>query len=69
MSSGWSDHPVVGKGSKFRENTFRMASGFWRTVESEFFPTRREAHTQVFFDQLEMPVMVTEQNGSIGAFS
>ena len=63
------DHPVVGEGGKFREDTFRMASGVCRTVEGEFFSARREAHTEVLFDQLEVPVVVTEQNGGIGAFS
>ena len=62
-------HPVVGEGRKFCEDTFRVAGGVWRTVEGEFFSARREAHTKVFFDQLKMPVVVTEQNGSIGAFS
>ena len=46
-----------------------MTRGVWRTVECEFLATRREAHTEVFFDQLEVPVVVTEQNGGIGAFS
>ena len=62
-------HPVVGKGGEFREDTFRVASGVCRAVECEFFAARREAHTEVFFDQLEVPVVVTEQNGSVGAFS
>jgi hypothetical protein len=63
------DHSVVGEGGEFRENTFRVASGVCRTVEGEFFSARREAHTEVFFDQLEVLVVVTKQNGSIGAFS
>ena len=63
------DHPVVGEGGEFCEDTFRVARGVWRTVECEFFAARREAHAEVFFDQLEVPVVVTEQNGSIGAFS
>jgi hypothetical protein len=46
-----------------------MASGVWRAVESEFLAASREAHAEVFFDQLEVPVVVTEQNGGIGAFS
>jgi hypothetical protein len=46
-----------------------VASGVGRPIEGEFFAARREAHTEVFFDQLEVPVMVTEQNGGIGAFS
>jgi hypothetical protein len=46
-----------------------VARGVWRTVECEFFAARREAHAKVFFDQLEVPVVVTEQNGSISAFS
>jgi hypothetical protein len=46
-----------------------MASGVCRTVEGEFFSARREAHTEVFFDQLEVLVVVTKQNGGIGAFS
>jgi hypothetical protein len=46
-----------------------VAGGVGRTVESEFFAARREAYTEVFFDQLEVPVMMTEQNGGIGAFS
>ena len=62
-------HPIVGKGGEFREDTFRVASGIRRTVEGEFFAARREAYTEVFFDQLEVPVVMTEQNGSIGAFS
>jgi len=63
------DHPIVGESSEFRENTFRMTSGVWRTVKGEFFSPRREAHTEVFFDQLEVPVVVTEQNGGVGTFS
>ena len=63
------DHPVVGKGGEFREDTFSVASGVWGTVEREFFTACREAHTEVFFDQLEVPVVVTEQNGGVGAFS
>lgn len=63
------DHPVVGEGGKFREDTFRVASGVCRTVEGEFFSARREAHTEVFFDQLEVLVVMTEQNSGIGAFS
>ena len=62
------NHPVVGQGGEFREDAFGVASGVWRTVECEFFAARREAHTEVFFDQLEVPVVVTEQNGGIGAF-
>jgi hypothetical protein len=46
-----------------------VAGGVGRTVESEFFAARREAYTEVFFDQLEVPVVMTEQNGGIGAFS
>jgi hypothetical protein len=46
-----------------------VASSVGGTVECEFFTARREAHTEVFFDQLEVPVVVTEQNGGIGAFS
>jgi hypothetical protein len=34
-----------------------------------FYSARRVAHAEVFFDQLEVPVVVTEQNGCIGAFS
>jgi hypothetical protein len=63
------DHPVVGESGEFREDAFRVASGVWCTVEGEFFAARREAHTEVFFDQLEVPVVVPEQNGGIGAFS
>ena len=63
------DDPVVGKGGEFCEDTFSVASGVWGTVECEFFTARREAYTEVFFDQLEVPVVVTEQNGGIGAFS
>jgi hypothetical protein len=63
------DHPVVSEGGEFRENAFRMASGVWRTVECKFFAARREAHAEVFFDQLEVPVVVPEQHGGIGAFS
>ena len=62
-------HPVVGKGGEFREDTFRVASGVRRTIEGEFFAARREAYTEVFFDQLEVPVVMAEQNGGIGAFS
>ncbi len=54
------DHPVVGKGGEFREDAFRVASGVWGAVECKFFAARREAHTKVFFDQLEVPVVVTE---------
>jgi hypothetical protein len=30
---------------------------------------RRRPHAEVFFDQLEVPVVVSEQNGGVGAFS
>ena len=63
------DHSVVDQGGEFREDAFRVASGIYRTVEGEFFSASRETHTEVFFDQLEVPVVVTEQNGGIGAFS
>ena len=63
------DHSVVGEAGKFRKDTFCVARGVRRTVECEFFAAGREAHTEVFFDQLEVPVVVTEQNGGIGAFS
>ena len=63
------NHPVVGESGKFREDPFRIAGGVRRAVESKFFTTRRETYTEVFFDQLEVPVVMTEQNGSIGAFS
>ena len=46
-----------------------MACGFWISIEGEFFAARRETHAEIFFDQLEVPIVVTEQNGSIGAFS
>lgn len=46
-----------------------MARGVGRPVEGEFFAARREAHAEVVFDQLEVPVVVTEQDGGIGAFS
>ena len=62
-------HPVVGQGGEFRDDPFRVAGGVWSTVEGEFFTARREAHAEIFFDQLEVPVVVTEQNGGIGAFS
>jgi hypothetical protein len=62
-------HPVVGKSGKFCEDTFRVANSLWSTVEREFFAARREAHTEILFDQLGVPVVVTEQNGGIGAFS
>ena len=38
-------------------------------IEGEFFAASREAHPEVVFDQLEVPVVVTEQYGGIGAFS
>ena len=63
------NHPIVGESGKFCEDTFRVANSLWSTIECEFFATRREAHTEVLFDQLEVPVVVTEQNGGIGAFS
>jgi hypothetical protein len=63
------DHPVVGKGGELREDTFSVASGVRGTVECEFFAACREAYTEVFFDQLEVPVVVTEQNRGIGTFS
>ena len=60
---GLEQHPVVGEGGEFREHAFRIACGFWLSVEGEFLAARREAHAEVFFDQLEVPVVVTEQNG------
>ena len=46
-----------------------MKSGVCRTVESKLLAERRETHAEIFLDQLEMPVVITEQNGGIGAFS
>jgi len=63
------DHSVVGEGGKFREDSFRVAGSIGCTIEGEFFSARRKAHAQICFDQLEVPVVVTEQHGSIGAFS
>jgi hypothetical protein len=34
-----------------------------------FLAARLKAHAKVFFDQLEVPVVVTEQNSGVGAFS
>jgi hypothetical protein len=63
------NHSVVGKGGKFREDTFSVASGVWGPVECELFTACREAYTEVFFDQLEVPVVMAEQNRGICAFS
>jgi hypothetical protein len=63
------NHPVVGEGGEFREDAFGVAGGVGSAVECELFTARRETDAQVFFDQLEMPVVMTEQNGSVGAFS
>ncbi len=62
-------HAIVGKPGELGEHAFGMACRFWISVEGEFFAARREAHAKVFFDQLEVPVVVTEQNGGVGAFS
>jgi hypothetical protein len=32
-------------------------------------PAPPPPHAEVFFDQLEVPVVVSEQNGGVGAFS
>jgi hypothetical protein len=39
------------------------------SVVGEFLAARLMAHAKVFFDQLEVPVVVTEQNSSVSAFS
>lgn len=62
-------HPVVGQRGQFCEDTFSMARGVWRAVEGELFAARREAHAKIVFDQLEVPVVVTEEDGGVGAFS
>jgi hypothetical protein len=63
------DHSVVGESRKFCQDTFRVTCGVWGAVEGELLTTRRETHAEVFFNQLKMPVVVTEQNSGIGAFS
>ena len=60
---------MVGQRSKFNENAFRLTNRLRKTIQREFFPAGRESNTQLVFDQLEMPVMVTEQDSGIGAFS
>jgi hypothetical protein len=63
------DHSVVSEGSKFREDPFRVAGSIGCTIESEFFSARRQTHAKICFDQLEVPVVVTEQHRGIRAFS
>jgi hypothetical protein len=63
------DHSVVGEGGKLREDPFRITGSIGCTIESEFFSPRRKTHAQICFDQLEVPVVVTEQHRGIRAFS
>ena len=57
---GLDQHAVVRQASKLRQHAFRIPCGFGISVQGEFLAARREAHAKVFFDQLEVPVVVTE---------
>lgn len=60
---------MVGQGGKFDEDTFGLTNSLGESVQSEFFSTSGDSDTQLVFNQLEVPVMLTEQDGGIGAFS
>jgi hypothetical protein len=62
-------HAVVRQAGKLCQHALGMAGRFWISVEGEGLAARLKAHAKVFFDQLEVPVVVTEQNSGIGAFS
>jgi hypothetical protein len=53
-------HAVVRKPGQLGQYALGIACRFWISVEGEFLAARREAHAKIFFDQLEVPVVVTE---------
>ena len=57
---GLNQHPVVRKPGELGEYALGIACRFWISAEGEFLAARREAHAKVVFDQLEVPVVVTE---------
>ncbi|MFO0707025.1 MAG: hypothetical protein U0412_09235 [Nitrospira sp.] len=61
--------PFVGKVREFEENTFSLAGSVWKTVERDLFSARRNPNAEIILNQLEVPVMMTEEGGSVGAFS
>jgi hypothetical protein len=66
---GLEGNAFVCQGSKFEEDAFGLADSLRQAIECQLLTARREPHTQFVFDQLEMTVVITEQDGSIGAFS
>ena len=59
----------ITEAGKLREHALSIPCGVGISVEGEFLAARREAHAKVFFDQLEVPVVMAEQDCSVGAFS
>ena len=66
---GLEDHPIVGEGRQLGEDPFGMASGIGLSVERKLLSPCGETHAEFFFDELEVSVVVTEQNGGISTFS
>ena len=66
---GLEQHPVVGQAGQFCQDALRIPCGVGISIDGEFLAARGEAHAEIFFDQLEVPIVVAEQNGSVGAFS
>jgi hypothetical protein len=53
-------HAVVRKPGQLSQYALGIACRFWISIEGEFLAARREAHAKIFFDQLEVPVVVAE---------
>ena len=66
---GLDQHAVIGQACQFGEYALRIARRFWVSVKGEFLAPCRQAHAEVVFDQLEVPVVVSKQNGGVGTFS
>ena len=54
---------------EFEKNPFGLASGVRKTIECYFFSACGQPHAKIILNQLEVPVVVTEEGGSISAFS
>jgi hypothetical protein len=59
----------VGEIREFEQNPFGLAGGVGKTVEGDLFTARGQPHAEIVLNQLEVPVMVTEEGGSVSAFS
>jgi hypothetical protein len=62
-------HAIVGESGKLGEDALGVSCRFGVSVQGELFAARLLAHAKVIFDQLEVPVVVAEENGRVGAFS